>query len=160
MRRRLPNLLTALSMLPSVAVGFLRVRSHRYADALAWPWSATRHAQLYSARGSLTYFDLRTSIPGEWRSGWTSMYMEPKDRSARLAGSGFAGFRSYSSLKIRFWRAPYWFAGSVAALWPAWRLIRAGRARRRLASQLCPTCGYDLRATPDRCPECGNKVVP
>jgi hypothetical protein len=56
---------------------------------------------------------------------------------------------------------PYFLIAPLFAFLPAgvW-LTRLVRRRRRARVGLCPACGYDLRATPDRCPECGTAPPP
>jgi len=82
-----------------------------------------------------------------------------------------AGLRQYPSRPI-YWELryqhrpngslriflPYWLPLAFALVPPLWWVIeRIQRARRR-HSGLCRGCGYDLRASRDRCPECGEPI--
>jgi hypothetical protein len=51
---------------------------------------------------------------------------------------------------------PHWMVVLATAILPAFQLRALLRSRKRNRQGLCPRCGYDLRATPERCPECGN----
>lgn len=55
---------------------------------------------------------------------------------------------------------PYWTAVVLSALFPAVRLFGLMRTRRRIQLGLCPNCGFDLRASSGRCPECGKVLGP
>ena len=50
---------------------------------------------------------------------------------------------------------PHWFLLIAFALLPTVHISRYRTLNRRRSEKRCPTCGYDLRATPNRLPECG-----
>lgn len=50
---------------------------------------------------------------------------------------------------------PYWAIGSAGAAIILLVIIGYLMRRRRYAKGRCQNCGYDLRATPNLCPECG-----
>lgn len=90
------------------------------------------------------------------------LIVAPINGKVALAGSAWsrswAGFDLKLSRQRLFVRLPWYgivvFLGSIAA----YSLLSHRWTRANL--HLCPTCGYDLRATPDRCPECGKDVKP
>ena len=53
---------------------------------------------------------------------------------------------------------PYWGIAFVSALPLVFMKIGGARRATRRKSGCCVKCGYDLRATQERCPECGEKM--
>ena len=52
---------------------------------------------------------------------------------------------------------PFWFLALPLTATTAISIVSLRRHRRWKARGCCPACGYDLRATPAHCPECGWK---
>jgi hypothetical protein len=57
-----------------------------------------------------------------------------------------------TSVRVRWWAV---VIVNALPLLLASMLIRRIRLRNRVAAGRCTSCGYDLRASPGRCPECG-----
>jgi hypothetical protein len=80
----------------------------------------------------------------------------PSPRRGWKDGLGFGRVSSTQrSVRVRGVVVPHWFPMILFATLPLTRLGRFIRRRRRKVAGRCAKCGYDLRATPDRCPECG-----
>ena len=169
------DLAALLSLALFAATLFLWVRGVQL-DEHFWAYPDTgdrlRTVGLWSYRNGFCLADM------QWESSPSDVAAMARERSRtpRWASSpsGGAGWeRGFSKVDVRWkfagfawlrhgtdrtpWRFfvfPAWFPALAFGALPTYAIV--SRLRRRCeASGCCPTCGYDLRATPDRCPECG-----
>jgi len=90
--------------------------------------------------------------------------MWPEYHHETASGFGVASYREMDGTgfvtqepkeKLRKVFVPDWSLVIVFLLLPMWAARGFFRRATREGSGLCERCGYDLRATPDQCPECG-----
>jgi hypothetical protein len=161
MTHRLLNFLTVLSLLLCIAAGVLWVRSYLRTDTVC---VVRRPHLLYceTSRGALAVA-WHTGVPltsepviqAAAEHGWAWEVTPGRDAYRGIRRTlGFAWFYAATGgTAERVVHVPLAALIAAAACLPAARA--ASRWRRRRRSGVCARCGYDLRATPERCPECG-----
>jgi hypothetical protein len=171
--------LTSISLLLFVATAGVWLDSYRATDC--WNYSAPPDALHYrnqqtirAVRGSFWYAwqhngGFATAIRDahqryfegfhSYPSGWMDLY------TGSMKGPRFAGFEFVyqgtiqRKIVARVVVVPMWSVLAITALLPSawfWRAIRRWKER---PPGVCHSCGYDLRASPGRCPECGIEPV-
>lgn len=143
MWRRLLNIATAGSVLLATAVVMLWARSYQnnwHGDDFTFS-VRQRHRELLSQGGGLTLLEV-DSTPWFFSGPATGGKMVPRYNTRDVFGF------------------PYWLALAAMVPLPLIRFIAWRRLRRRVANGLCLRCGYDLRASAGRCPECGSSIAP
>jgi hypothetical protein len=86
-----------------------------------------------------------------WKSRGISPTVRPTTLPKGTVWVGVSQATPYA--QVSYWELTAFFA-TLPAFWSVLTLRRRCH-QRESASIPCPICGYDLRATPERCPECG-----
>ena len=166
MMRRLLDFLTVLSLLLCVAVAVMWVRSQSIHESV----QGTRGSHLVEVISDSGEIALRHSpITGGPVAPWVSH--DARRRNGSDVGweqfcdgywHGF-GYRYEAGppdglppgKHMETFVVPHGAIASASSILPGGWVLARVLARRRRKAGLCSSCGYDLRATPGRCPECG-----
>lgn len=174
--RRLSTKLAWMSAAALLILTAFWIRGHWRIDEISFSTAPDRRYEIafYGGHLRLLQMDkLDERPPIAWttvtrdtasETAWTPQGGNPRFNSlplsVRKGAFGFIAERGtlfgvdFAQRPYRFWIIPLWSLCLLAAMLPAIKL-RSWMRRSRIPEGHCQTCGYDLRASPERCPECG-----
>lgn len=172
MRRRF-TVFAAMSLLLFVAFAFLWLRTSYKIDLLqserfGRPWSiCSTSGSIELSLMSPTWLQVSSGLALTGLS-WSTLTADqfyspwPLDPlpGVRMIGSGrsaIAANGTVVSFAQSTYHIPYWIPTILSAILPMVWCLTYLRHRRRQKAGMCRKCGYDLRGSPRRCPECGEE---
>jgi hypothetical protein len=155
--RRGFHVIASVSFLLLLASAAMWVRSHRAHDSIYF--ESDEHGYLVSSslgRVRLLRRDVVYQTRGVQHASYPPIEMEGRDaRGTRQFLGAAVGTSGFGGAPGRWINLPYWMPCAVAGVVPLGWLWHRRRIAGRVGRGLCRHCGYDLRATPEQCPECG-----
>lgn len=138
-------------------------RSYRSWDENLWAWFSTHDREWLGDR--LRYNDQLGFAPNikwtytnypEWKYFAGFAWARRQEYRRRVVNRAYNTVTRPVTSSLWVVAVPYWSLVLAAAALPAGRMLRTRRRLRAARRGHCPRCGYDVSATPQRCPECGD----
>jgi hypothetical protein len=146
---------------------------------LSRSWVGSSRGKLRMVRVDYSPLSMGMPSPAGYRKGIAGVLLgdlfgpgrgAKDERELKMPGIDFyhapvqMGRVLFASSLVGIWRlsVSWWVVVAVSVVGPLIWARRAGvmwgrrRRERKIAGKICLKCGYDMRATPGRCPECGS----
>ncbi|HEY2586991.1 MAG TPA: hypothetical protein VGI81_14695 [Tepidisphaeraceae bacterium] len=171
--RHVFTIASVLSLVLCIGSAGIWIRSFATGDVIDWG-SKTHATNLIFARGRCLLATIRANPSADDAVEYSffqhqttpatdaATAIPPIEHGFAWPGIGVAwASGALASVQFHVVLLPAWVLCGLTALLPGWWLVKSSvkrRQRLRRDHNLCLRCGYDLRASKDRCPECGTPI--